>query len=430
MRRVLSVTNLCVTGLVLAVGSSACSNTETPVTIAVISGLDGAPFDGTPAVTEVQLRVRDNAGNETTYARAAASDFGLDVPDGAKQGIGALVLAGVDASGTTVSWGRSPPLDLSALQTTLSVSLSIMVQRTATIARAVKLDAAPAQPLCAMVGTRFLLVSDAASVDAHSLDLLTMSPLSDKAAWPTAPMTVAVAGAKALSIDHAGKATLTDLEAQTSSTPTAPAGMTFADVAGGQVVMGEDGGAFIVGATRKDAPTDAVLRLGSDGTLAVRRLTKARTGASATWATGRGLVVAYGSEASPIEVLAASATNATALAYPEHAGPSVLAPLDAGHLVRVDETGAAWSIDLGCGMACAETALAWKDAAVTPRDSDTALALEGALLLVRGGHVSLVKSGAPKALFDSTSPICAQLLSTGAAAIAVGGDAVLRTVLP
>jgi hypothetical protein len=423
----------CIASLLLALASSGCSNTETPVTISVISGLDGAPFDGTPAITEVQLRVRDSAGNETTFARAPASDLGLVVPDGAKQGIGALVLAGIDATGATVSWGRSPPVDLSALQSQLSISLSIMVQRTATIARAVKLDSGPAQPLCAMVGTRFLLVSDAASVDAHTLDLLTMASLSDKGAWPSAPATVAIAGAKALAIDHAGNATLTDLEAETSSTPSAPPGMAFADVAGGQVVMGEDGSAFVVGATRGSAPTDAVLRLATDGTLAVRRLTKARTGAAATWATGRGLVVAYGSEASPLEVLAPSATNAAALAFPTHAGPSVLAPLDASHLVRVDETGAAWSIDLGCAMACTETALPWKDAAVTPRDSDTALALEGALLLVRGGHVSLVKSGAApevKALFESTSPICAQLLSTGAAAIAVGGDAVLRTVLP
>jgi hypothetical protein len=424
---------LCVTGLVLAIPclSTGCSTTENPVTITAIAGLDGAPFDGTPAVTEVQLRVRDTAGNESTVARTPTSTLGLDVPDSAKQGIGSLVLAGVDGSGNTVAWGRTPPLDLSALQARLSVSLTILVQRSASIARALKLDSAVQKPRCAMVGTRYLLVSDAASVDAHTVDLLTMSSLSDAGAWPTAPVTVAVAGAKALAIDATGKATLTDLEAQTSSTPSPPSGLAFADVAGGQVVIAEDGSAFIVGATRASAPTDAILRLDADGTLAVRRLGKARTGASATWATGRGLVVAYGSGDAPIEVLAPSATNATALAFPPQTGRSVIAPLDATHLVRVDETGAAWSIDLGCGMACAEVALPWKDAAITAREDDVAVTLDGSsLLLVRGGHVSIVKAGAPKPLFDSPSPICAQLLSTGAAAIAVGGDPVLRTVLP
>ncbi|MGZ3420337.1 MAG: hypothetical protein ACXVEE_20850 [Polyangiales bacterium] len=419
---------LCVTALALA---SACSSTTDPVTISVTSGLDGAPFDGTPAVTEVQLRVRDTAGNETTLARSPVASLGLDVPDAAKTGVGALVLAGVDGSGSTLVSGRTPPLDLSGLQSRLAVALTIMVQRSGTIARALNLDAAPQKPLCAMVGTRYLLVADAASVDAHSVDLLSMTAAADKAAFATAPLTVAVAGSKALAIDAAGKATVVDLEAQTSSTPTPPSGAAFADVVGGQVVTGEDGAAFIVGATRASAPTDVVLRLDADGTIAVRHLSKARTGAAATWATGRGLVVAYGTEAASIEILAPTATSAAALAFPDHAGAGVIAPLDATHLVRVDETGAAWSIDLGCGMACAEVALPWKDAAITPRDGDVALALEGSsVLLVRGGHVSLMKNSATKPLFDSTSPICAQQLSTGAAAIAVGGDAVLRTVLP
>lgn len=429
-------------GVALAALSAAgCSSKAQPVTIVVTAGLDGAPFDGTPAVANVQLRVRAQDGTEKTLSTTPLSANGVDVPDSAKTGIGALALYGLDATNAPVAWGRTPPLDLGGLQSQLTIALAILVQRPATLVRAVNLGAAVASPRCALLGTQYMLIADASSTSTQVFDALSVTAHAETAAWPSAPVTVAVAGSTALGIDASGVGTIIDFDQQTSTTATAPAGSTFAEVSGGKVVMGEDGSAWIVGATRASSPTDAVLRVGTDGSLAMRHLLRARTGAAATWVAGRGLVVAYGDVASGdpagaagIEVLAPSATTAASLAFPGKTGaPGVIAPLDPTHVVRVAPDGSAWSIDLGCAAGCMEASLGSVDAARTARADDDAIPLANGIVLFRGGAIGLLAAdGKSMKLLQDSGPaaLCGAALSTGAAAIAVAGDTALRTVQP
>lgn len=143
-----------------------------------------------------------------------------------------------------------------------------------------------------------------------------------------------------------------------------PTGLTsFAQIAGGQTIVGPEGTSFIVGATRTGEPTDKVLAITRNGELSTLVLVGPRSGAAASWVDGRGLVVAGGSPtAAGMELLAANSTAFVPLAYPPDAtrGAS-LAPLDGARLLRVGGKNADASpaatveLSLACGADCAAT---------------------------------------------------------------------------
>ena len=141
-----------------------------------------------------------------------------------------------------------------------------------------------------------------------------------------------------LTIDRDGKATLFDLATGASTTPAAPTGATFADVAFGQTILDETGGAWIVGPTRTTATSDIALRLASDGTIVARKLLRARKSAAATWVNGRGLLIGYSDDMLGLELLAPSATAATPLPFPpDPRAGGVLVPLDGARVLRIAE---------------------------------------------------------------------------------------------
>jgi hypothetical protein len=163
---------------------------------------------------------------------------------------------------------------------------------------------------------------------------------------PFAPTTVAFAGPYAMLIDSAANnnATYYDFTANATVSFTPPAGGSFADIAGGQVIIGDSGVEYIVGATRTTGtPTATVLVINTGdssnanyitGNLTWARLSAPRLGAAAAWVSGRGLVVTGGSATAPgVEVLAPlPATKGAPLAYP--ADPSV----GAGAAYSLDQT--------------------------------------------------------------------------------------------
>jgi hypothetical protein len=117
----------------------------------------------------------------------------------------------------------------------------------------------------------------------------------------------------------------------------------FAEIAGGQVVHAPDGDVYLVGATRPESPTSAVLRMlpGSTGTAGVTlrtvRLNTARTGAAAGWSDEYGLVVAGGaSDGVGVEALREGDTAFTELPYPADSTTGAgLVAIDPSTVVRV-----------------------------------------------------------------------------------------------
>lgn len=423
-------------GVAAAAVLAACSDDPEPFVIGVRGPVGGKAFDGAPPVTQVELRVRASDGVERVLSKVPASAGSLEVPDSAKSGIGALTLAGLAADGAIVAYGRTPPLELSGLAGTPTLALTIFVQRVREIAPMVALPAAPAKPLCATVGARYLVVADASSTSADVVDLLDVTTLRE-APFTTAPASLAAAGARMLAIDAAGAATLLDVAQSTQGTPTPPSGTTFAEVAGGATVLDDTGGAWIVGPTRATSPTDLVLRLDPTGTLVARRLVRARTSAAATWVPGRGLVVAYGVAPSGdppgVEIVAPGASVGAPLPFTGDGRPGgVLVPLDGVRVLRIAEDGKGTLLDLACGSGCVPGATSIADEPRAPRADDHATVVEGGALVARGGRLSLLSAdGARLDLLRDVgaASVCSAALSTGAAGLSIGGEALVHAAL-
>jgi hypothetical protein len=417
----------------LVVGCSA--KTPDAFVLHATGGLDSAPFAGDPKVVRVELRVRDDKGAERVVASADPAAGSLDVPDSVRSaGVGSLVLAGLGEGSTVVTYGRTPLLALEGIDNN---PLTILVQRPSTLTRAVKLVNAVQTPRATMLGAQYLVVSDPADKTLAKVNLLTWHADEEVDALDRVPATLAIAGTRVLAIDAAGVASLYSAGTTTVTHPVAPDGGTFADVIGGAVILAEDASAYVVGATRAATPTDVVLRLGDDGTLSFKHLLRARTGATATWVTGRGLVVLGGTSptgADPpgVELLATGQTTAIALAFPGDGKTKTVAAASGGSIVRIDAAGVVDTFDLSCTASCFPIVNGAKAETVASRDDDAALALDaGVVLAVRGGKLVRidVAKGTALALSDlGPSPASLTLLSTGAAAIVVGSDPVVRTV--
>ncbi len=188
-----------------------------------------------------------------------------------------------------------------------------------------------------------------------------------------APESIVSRGSVAQLFDAAG-ATAIDFYNQTKGDLTAPEGLTsFAEIAGGQPVTGEDGTVFIVGGSRPSGEaSDAVLIISTNGTLSATRLNHKRLGAAVVWVTDLGLMVAGGSdEGAGLEVLPSQTTKFVAGGYPVDpvvGAAAVLDPRDAKGLKVIllgghEGTKAAPSrlLDLDCATACAVTPIPTAD---------------------------------------------------------------------
>ena len=153
-----------------------------------------------------------------------------------------------------------------------------------------------------------------------------------------------------------------DFSSFTSEPATTPFAASFADVAGGISVEGDDGEHYVVGATRRDgSETASVIRIAPDRTMQALTLTSARVGAAATWMPGRGLVVIGGSStAAGVEVLAKGGSEFVPLDYgPIDRYGSGAAAYDTEHvLVAGGSAGSSpssevLSVDVSCASSCA-----------------------------------------------------------------------------
>ncbi len=308
--------------------------------------------------------------SRTTLATVSTpvSQISLGVAD-APESVARFELTAFDASDNAVVHGTSVSY---SLMTFGGAFPSLFAARTGGFSRAPgNLLFGYQHPLVEIVSHAYLLVAGGDSADSASvaLDVYDMAnwAVEPKQTWlPRVPKTWAAAGWSLLVIDETG-AIVVDLTTGQSAALTAPAGLDFADLVGGDVIVGATEERYIIGATRNSgAPSDRVLRLDSDGTLRVLTLNTARLGAAAANIDGQIVVVGGADTGAGAEVLNADQTGFNALPFAaDSTQGAALAKLTAGTAILVggaDPSSGARSavrtLDLTCTDGCSATPVA------------------------------------------------------------------------
>jgi len=358
----------------------ACS-TQDQATLTLSVGGESDALTRAPAPTKLVVDTIDTQTGATTNLATVDLPAGtIDLGNRDPNPVVRVRANGVDATGRVLVTGMSTPLQLGALSGT---SFPIFIARTSEFARMpVDLGDSREAPILGSVLGRYVLATGGANLAASTsaastqiYDLAVLGPYSNPPKLPRTPTSVAAVGSSVLLIDDAG-ASWFALSDSSSQAAVAPSGGTFAEVSGGSTVVAPDGSMYVVGGTRPVAkpptPTVRILKVAADGTLSFLSLTTARAGASATWVTGRGVVVAGGSSTGAgVELIDSLSTVATSLGYPPDATVGAgAAGLDGSHVLLgggVDASGQPAPvrvIDLGCTSSTC-TASTW-DAAALP----------------------------------------------------------------
>lgn len=372
--------------LLLAVALAACSSKPAGVLQLVTGGEDDA-LTRSPALATLRIDAVDTSGNVQTLATARLPASTIDLGIQSEAAAGSIEVSGLDDSGARLLFGSTLAIQYGALD---GLTLPVFVQRTGEMARMPNpLSDARQSPLLAPLAGRYLLIGGGGDEAMRIYDLVTFAPIGSPPSVPRTPKSIALLGTVAWLIDDRG-ASQYDLSSGSSSDVAAPAGGTFADVAGGITVAAPDGSQYVVGGTRASGtPSALVYAIDVRGNGSWLKLTKPRLGASATWVSGRGLVVAGGSaEAAGVEVIGPGQQNGSALAYaPDASVGAGAVTLDAQHVLVAGGTtpdakdAGARAIDLGCASQCTPTAWSSLPAAISPA---TAFAIDSADGLVVG----------------------------------------------
>ncbi len=264
-----------------------------------------------PAVSTIELDVVDRNGAPTVILAETplgASGATVDLGDVSQTLVGSLQLIGRDAAHERVVFGAAPYAEIGAL----TGNVPLFVQRVSALARMPNTIAdARRAPLLA-ISPRALYVAggtiDGQTTDPAlvAYDLLSLASILTTFPAPRHTSSFAVvelaqetdAGdlAIAMWIDDAGASLIGLGTAETYTPPDlSNVGFGWGDVAGGATVMGDDGTAYVIGASRMSAPSTAVFALLASSFTAKTTTTRARTGAAVAWAPGRGVFVYGGS---------------------------------------------------------------------------------------------------------------------------------------
>jgi hypothetical protein len=355
-------------------------NSNPSGTIQLLTGGETDTFTRPPQPTEIKVVANDGTSSPPTLATAPYPTDSIDLGNQNETAVAAIEVFGLDASGNTLIYGESVPVEYGALD---GATLPIFVQRVGENARLPNpLSDARQAPTLAFISDRFLIVAGGAdptlATTTIAYDFAQFAMLPSPPTLPHAAMSMPmVGGTVALVIDGSGAAAYYDFAGNTSSQDLpAPsnAAFTFADVAGGQTIYDttdNSGTIYVVGATRTTgSPTAAVLQIQPNdtsnsaypnGNMTWLTLSAARLGASAAWHDARGLVVGGGStSAAGIEIVAAKASSGSALPYPpDPSSGAAMTEIDATHVLvaggvlpDASDPGVR-ALDLGCTQACA-----------------------------------------------------------------------------
>jgi len=357
-------------GLLALLGCT--SNVDaTPGSLAVLTGQETDTWTLEPTPERAVLELVGS--NRTTLATPTppVTQISLGTGDPAESSA-SFELTAFDANDQAVIRGTSVPYSIVTFE---SAFPSLFAARTGGFSRAPgNLNFGYRHPLVEIVSHAYLLVAGGEATDSAgvAIDVYDMANwvVAPKQSWlPRAPKSWAVAGSSLLVIDDAG-AIWVDLPTGESSAATLPSGLDFADLVGGDVIVGAKNERYIVGATRRSgAPSDRVLRLDTDGTLRALTLNTARLGAAAANLDGQ-IVIAGGSDTGAgAEVLNADQTAFKELPLAADATQgAALSKLTSDTAILVggtDPSSGARSpirtLDLTCADSCSPTPLAQVD---------------------------------------------------------------------
>ena len=382
-------------GLVMLLALS-CSGTPEG-TISIVTGEETDVFTRAPAAVALVTEKIATDGTRTEIARAELPVDTVKLGDQQRTDVGALAIAGLDATGATVVRGETLFVQWGALQ---DATLEVFVQRTGELARMPRGPAAFDPTAATMIAGRYVLAANGTATMIY--DLLALKPLASSPVLPRPAKSLASVGTAVLVIDDEG-ATTFDLSDGSSYTLEPPTGGTFREIAGGSRVEAPDGTQYIVGATRlTGGPTARVFVIDPEGKGSFAGLTAPREGACATFVEGRGLVV-IGEEivilvfvgrlglvviggdqaAAGAEVLAPGASLATPLPFPADPVKGCGATtLDPGHVAVAGgsaESAPVRVLDLACTTGCAPAA--WPDTVPLVRAEALTIAADAAFIL-------------------------------------------------
>ncbi|MEO7035314.1 MAG: hypothetical protein ABI335_15945 [Polyangiaceae bacterium] len=353
-------------------GCDAGNTTDTPDgALAIVTGQETDTWTQTPVpqsvLAELVGTMRTSLG--TVPAPATAVSLGSGSP---AESPASFEITGFDADNNAVIAGTSVPL---SIDTFAGAAPSVFVGRTGGFSRGPgALVFEYRHPLLEVISHAFVIIAGGdvpnaaqASVDVYDMANWVVAP---KQAWlPRVPKSWAVAGANLLVIDETGAIWL-DVTTGDTAAVTGPSGFNFADIVGGQTLVGASDTRYIVGATRATGdPSASVLRVASDGTLRALTLSSARLGAAAAVVDGQLVVTGGSASGAGVEALNADETTFVALAYPPDATQgAALTELTTTTAVVVGGVDPATStqgglrtIDLTCTDSCAASPLANAD---------------------------------------------------------------------
>jgi hypothetical protein len=346
--------------IAVSCGLAACSPDPVVLTIDVTTGHESDAFQKAPAVTRVRIEARGVDGAPIVAAETApGGSFSLGELD--ENAFVSLRVDGYDAAGDARVAGQSLGIVVGAIE---GGPVPVFAQRLAEWSRAPgELLEGRSGAVATTVGERFLMLAGGDGNTAGGVsyyDMLSWGAASGASLARTPRSLVPSLDGGAVLVVGDDGATWIDFAAGNTSEAGLPSGLdSFARVAGGRVILAPDGSAYLVGATRPGAPSDALLIVAPDRTLRAARLSGERQSAAAAWVEGRGLAVAGGSSSAPgVELLAEDASVATALPYPSDASIGAGAVASGGaRIVLIGGEQAAGEapprrIDLSCTSDC------------------------------------------------------------------------------
>lgn len=297
MRLLPSLRTLVGLGSALAAG---CSDPPT-LSLEVTTGHEEGALKLDPAVAEVKI-VGKSADGEITQTATAKVGGSFDLGEVPDTSIMSFELTGTTADGAVVARGRSVSVPVGSVDADV---LSLFIQRTGGFARPPgELTRSHVHAPGGVVAERFLVATGGdAAVGASGpaspsfgdyYDLLGLAGTESDAALPRAAKSLVVRDTTLILIDEGG-ATSAVLDQSTTQDLTPPDGLTFADVSGGLAFDLPTGTTLVVGATRPEGPTAAVLAVNEVGAMTALSLSTPRAGAAVAYVSGQGLIIAGGS---------------------------------------------------------------------------------------------------------------------------------------
>ena len=390
--------------VIATAATAACSSTDSG-SIQIVTGPETDTFSRAPAPAQLKVESVDSSGKTTTLATQKLPTTTIDLGSLSESTIASIQVTGLDATGgQRLVFGATLPLIFGGLS---GSTIPVFVQRVGELARLPgALGTSRSAPVLSVIQGEYLFaaggLTPATSIDLY--DFAGFGPLSGLPRLPLSPVSAAFVGTTGWLFAADGTAQYFDVGYSTSGAIPSLGGGSFADIAGGATVVGDNGVQYIVGATRTTGtPTAAVLAIDPNDTTNQSylyggptwiALSAPRLGAAATWVPGRGLVVVGGSAtASGVEIVqtVGGKMQAVPLAYPPDPsmgmGATALSTetvLVGGGLAPDATDSGVRAIDLACASGCAP--VTWAKALGVPLLSAQAFTMDTSRALIVGNE--------------------------------------------